>query len=303
MLINDLRMHDASNLYWLFPTELENDLWIGFHGTSSINENAIDAEGLYWKPTHWIKDDLESVLATYDTMGWAGDDPSGYAVLKGFSVDSDYRGSDRKPIFIGETAQRCILYGSRDFAGGETARALRGAIRDLEAFHTDPVARTRWRAKRWRNTISKVDMQYPPWIRTVVPERSTDEQLHEVVGIQKAAGVPDHGLNWPWQEDLGWLADVLNELASLREHAIKLENQHQYGVVYAIQFTSDDLPHVEWRGGNGLAVHMPIPTERLLAKALIPANAKIVPGDMRRAKRSMGDAGLVAEASKRTRSS
>jgi len=120
----------------VFPDKICDDLWIVYHGTSSIAEDDIDRTGFKWMPSIANRSEVENVVNIFDAMSWAGKSGGGYSVLKPFSLDHDFSLSDRKPIFFAESCYRAFLYATRDFAGGETARAMRLAITDLHEYLT-----------------------------------------------------------------------------------------------------------------------------------------------------------------------
>ena len=66
-------------------------------------------------------------------MNWAEFDLGGFGVLAAFTA-GDFGGEEKKPIFLAETDARAALFATVDFAGGETARAIRKAIDDLDRF-------------------------------------------------------------------------------------------------------------------------------------------------------------------------
>ncbi len=274
MLVVDLRSRTWSDTIQVFPDELLEDKWLGFHGTSSINEAAIEKEGIRWNVPPWSVEDLKRIAAIFRRMEWPGRDSGGYPVLKVFTLKSDYHGGHCKPIFIGETAERCVTFATRDFAGGETARALRRAFRDLSEFLAHEHIRKEWRATRWRNRLARLGTEYPEWIAKVRPIESTDEQLKALVQYQINAGVP--GQEMPWPEDLAWIEQQVRSLAGIAEHAAAMWQNHRYGVIYAIKFSEADLATLEDRTSMGIAVHSPIPVDRIMAKAIVPIDATIV---------------------------
>lgn len=128
----------------LFPPEIENDRWVLYHGTSSVAEQQIDAEGLIWKPATYSKADIDQLISIFESMGWVGTNAAGMAVLKPFTQAGDFGSEDKKPIyFYDDGLAAAPFYATRDCAGGETARAVRYAMADLDLFLEDEGVRNR----------------------------------------------------------------------------------------------------------------------------------------------------------------
>jgi len=142
----------------LFCSDIEDDPWIAFHGTTSSFERAIDSQGLVPQAALISKSEIKRVVKVFDAIHWAGRSTAGLAVLKPFSLQHDLAESELKPISFGEISYRASLFATRDFAGGESARALRYSLRDLEAFLSDSQLReSNLKRLRWGSTrISKV---------------------------------------------------------------------------------------------------------------------------------------------------
>ena len=125
----------------LFPSEICDDLWMVYHGTSSIFEQDIDKHGLCWRPNLASKAEVQSIVTIFEKMAWAGRHNGGLPVLKPFTLQHDLRTSTIKPIYLAESSLRALTFATYEFAGGETARALRFCLADLHQYLSSPALR------------------------------------------------------------------------------------------------------------------------------------------------------------------
>src|SRR3979411_3147298 len=74
--------------------------------------------------------EIANLVSIYRSINWYGRRAGGFAVLSTFTW---YRtiGLSVRPIYLSDNPERCLLYSTKDFAGGETARAIRLAVEDL----------------------------------------------------------------------------------------------------------------------------------------------------------------------------
>jgi hypothetical protein len=170
-------------------------------------------------------------------MNWCGNDLGGFGVLNSFTLLGDFRGSSVKPVYFREASRMTLLYTTRDFAGGETVRAARRAIRDLEKYLGDEAVREEHYQYQRRNCIRDVREGCipPPVIRV----------------------------------NLDWLAEQLRNLQAVRGRCAAPYENHAHGVVYAVRFLQRDLPDLEYCSSMGIRCKAPIPPERIVAKARI----------------------------------
>ena len=70
----------------IFPNELCLDDHVVFHGTSSVHESEIEADGFVWRERIISVVALQRLKAVYEAMGWRGDDSGGYVDLASFSL-------------------------------------------------------------------------------------------------------------------------------------------------------------------------------------------------------------------------
>src|SRR5688572_25036647 len=83
----------------LFPEPVGTDPWVAFHGTSGVNAERIEREGLVQGQVHVAHSELQAIADIYDWMMWHGVNNGGYAVLKPWSIDHDHR-HGTSPIFF-----------------------------------------------------------------------------------------------------------------------------------------------------------------------------------------------------------
>jgi len=126
----------------LFPPEIENDRWVLYHATSSVAEQQVDSEGLKWKSTTYSRSDIGQLVSIFQSMNWNGIHLAGMPVLVPFTQNGDFGSEDRKPIYFDIDGRAAApYYTTRDCAGGETARAVRYAMADLELYLEDESVR------------------------------------------------------------------------------------------------------------------------------------------------------------------
>ncbi len=242
MMIHEFDAELLNEKVQLFPDEIENNPWIVYHGTSSVYENEIDSIGFMWEPSLFTKDEISNVVDIYTIMDWAGNDQGGFVVLKGYSIDHDFSTGNTKPIYFGETSYRSLLYATKSFAGGETARALRKSIQDLENYLED-------------KNIRDADTNY----------RMLD--YNKLVSLNAQVGEP------PKEVDLLWLKNEVEKLQSLKEKCLEVYSAHEYGVIYAVKFDQEDIKNsddFEFNSCMGLKVFSKISPEKIVGKVHIP---------------------------------
>ena len=255
----------------LFPDEIENDLWIVYHGTSSFFEEDIERDGFQWKPTQITKKDVSNIVEIYTKIDWCGNDPGGFQVLKPYSLDHDFRKGDVKPIFFGETAYHSLLFSTHEFAGGETVRSLRKAIQDLEDYLTN---------QSIRDTAMKYKLvEYNDLVSKNIKARKAPEDV-----------------------DLSWLQTEVDKIQNVKEKCLELYNAYEYGVVYAIKFNKNDIKdqdNFEYDGSMGLKSFSRISSRKIVGKIHIPIDF-IYPelSDMRRIDTLLGD-GIIGKLDRR----
>jgi hypothetical protein len=143
-----------------------------------------------------------------------------------------------KPIFLAESSYRAMLFACSDFAGGETARAMRAAIADLRLYRDRPETREQHReyTAHEREELRQRNARLPPELQVV---------------------------------DLSWLDEQLASLGRIDAMLKDLRAKHRHGVVYAIRFGKGQT--FSAAGAMGLEIDH-VPLERMVAKVRVPAD-------------------------------
>jgi hypothetical protein len=240
---NDVRTFRGDELNaceTLFPPGIDGDPWVHYHATSSINEERINAEGLRWSPDACSAAEVQELVRVFRSMNWCGIHTGGYVALDAFSLCGDFQGNEAKPIYFREFSLRSLIYAQRDFAGGESSRAVRYAMRDLDKYLAEESVR----------------------------HEHYDYQRREAVNLASSGAVPHPVI----RVDLGWLQQQIERLEALRKRCDSFEQAHQYGVAYAVRFTPDDIPVLNYSSSMGLRCYRAIPCEQIVGKVRVLAD-------------------------------
>ncbi len=231
---------ELRNCDTLFSREIDQDPWVHYHATSSTNEGSIDLDGLNWSAAVCSAAEVLDLAVVYRSMNWCGRHTGGFVVLDSFSLTGDFQGRESKPIYFREYSLRPLLYARRDFAGGESARAVRYALRDLDEYLTD----------------------------ASVQAEHYDRQRQEALNCVLAGALPPRVV----RVNLKWLRQKVERFAQLRQRCEACENSHEYGVVYAVKFMPQDIPSLNYSDSMGLRCFMALPRKRLVAKVRVHAD-------------------------------
>jgi hypothetical protein len=202
---------------------LEDDTYL-FHGTSNLSEQNLD-KGIIISFSFLPLDTLHRIISIYEKMIWFGNHQGGFGVLKNYS-NRDHH-NNGKYFFLGETAHRCSLYASSDFAGGELVRSVYYCLNDLEEYLINPKFREKHKSDLVRD--------------------------YELYG--KVDGV-----------DLNWLESHVDSFKSILSDVASLRNSFKYGIIYCYKIEKEDYASLVHRNGMGILVKEPLPPERLKAK-------------------------------------
>lgn len=223
----------------LFPDTICDDPWILYHGTSSEAETQIENEGFFWAKNKISKSDIEMVVQIYRRMNWSGIDGGGFAVLEPFSLMHDFAEKSDKRIFFAETSCRALLYATHDFAGGETARALRKAIIDLERYQSSHgVREEHFNMLRYELKQTGAKGSHPP--------------------------VPDSD----------WLQSELKKIERIRQLCWEPYDSYRYGLVYAVKLCIKDCQGLTHHKSMGIIASEVISPDKIVAKIVIPPNVE-----------------------------
>lgn len=268
------------------PKDIANNPWIAYHGTSSTVESIIDQSGLAWQPNTYTREDVDHIVAIYDELDWLGLDGAGYQVLMPFSQGHDFDGRDKKAIYLANSAERALLFASQDFAGGETARAIRHALDDLSQYLHNPELRKIHREYRWRAMCKYINMacrnaQHPRSLVDLNRADVTDSDLLNTWQYLRSIH-PSPDVKPPWNSDLELLQNRLNDMKELHDRCNEFRDKHKHGVIYAINNDKDLLSRLEVSNCMGLLSHELIGRSRIAAKILLPIDMDPDTRDMQR---------------------
>lgn len=222
-------------------------MWIAYHGTSSVFEQDIDETGLQWDANTASKAEVKSVVDIFEKMSWAGNHQGGLSVLRAYSLNHDFANPDTKPIFLAESSVRALTFATHDFAGGETARALRFCFEDLHQYLLSPTLRQEHRSELWSRVTSLFGIPIPHELEILPHTGVRIEHFCALWVFFLANGVPLEALGaQPQQPDLGWLQTELTRHADLERRCVAAHAEHEFGVVYAVKFSESDLASLEY---------------------------------------------------------
>jgi hypothetical protein len=210
------------------PEELKLNDNLLFHGSSNISEKALDV-GQTVNHSFIKKETIEAIIKVYDAINWKGVHGGGYAVLNSFS-NTDWTADDNRSFFLGESLERCKLYASKDFAGGELIRSIWYSLLDLHKYTTDENLREEHKIY--------VELNY------VYTRKSYDVNLEKL------------------RIEVGSFDKLFNEVANLRK-------RYRYGLIYCYEIKPEDYPFLKNMGGMGIIAEREVFANRLICKVII----------------------------------
>lgn len=237
-----------------FPSEIADDPWVIFHGTSSRSAAGIEEHGFLPSVSNRYSKEILHIKSIYENMDWVGEDPGGFCVLSPYSAGFDLRmGDETGLLFFSDTFDSSLLYASSDFSGGEKVRAIRKSMSDLYRYLEHEELRERHMQSRRRNIESLTRLNAHP--KELAKIRSTPVDL-----------------SW-LEEQLGLVSAILSEVNSFTES--------QHSVVYALRMDHEDLPKFEHGGSMGICTRFPISLKKIVAKMIVPSDFNYYPGSTR----------------------
>jgi hypothetical protein len=219
----------------VFSKELEENGWVLFHGTSSVNAAAIEEGGFNPSAVSISAEVVQKILSLFEHMGWEGSSQTGRDILKLFS-EGDFRGTGTSPIYFAENAAGALLYATQACAGGEKMRGVRDAIADLECY------------------LDVRDVRQQHWA-----QMEEDHSYIVRVGCNPHAAEAKR----PRVVHLDWLRAELSGLSDLRAGVIDTFQRHTHGVVYALRVTTDDARSFQYDHG-GFTSDQTLPASRIV---------------------------------------
>jgi len=226
------------------PDWIKNDGIVVYHGTSSQFSRSIEDRG-FIPGNHnllpYKMDDVKKICSIYERFGWFGVSDGGwshYNTLKGYTTDSG-RYDVFKPISFAAAYEYARNYASNP--GGETVKAIIGAICDFERFSSDEQLRAD-HIKRQR--LNQSD------------EYFLDKKLKYEIFIENS-------------NDLPLLKSSLAELKNYEQSYLKIVNNHK-PVVYAIKTQEDRFDQTPNLLSIDLRLVKPISPMDIIAKIEFP---------------------------------
>ena len=238
--MNVMKLHAKelrSKVTW-FDATIERDPWIVYHGTSSANEETIDASGLQAGENTFAEAAVRA-CRFFESLDWEG--PSrkncGYSVLHAYSLHR-LSGQRDKPVFCALYPQRTQIYLWSDFCGGETAYALRKAIPAIREFASDEAAQERHFNQTYEKFAKNARSGLLPSERVIRPNKK-------------------------------WIRAQADFLGSVEKELNAMVERHAFGVLYALRLTPSDIVGAWYSWVDGLRIYKPIPATRIVAKLQI----------------------------------
>jgi hypothetical protein len=228
------------------PAALKQNDNLLFHGSSNISEQALDV-GQTINYSFIKKEAIEALINVYDAINWKGFHGGGYAVLNSFS-NTDWTVDGKRGFFLGEPLERCKLYASKDFAGGELIRSIWYSLLDLHHYIVDENIREEHK--------KYVELNY------VYTRKSYDVNLEKL------------------RLEIANFDSFFNEITTLRDN-------YKYGVIYCYEFKFEDYKFLEHRGGMGIIADQEAITDRLICKVLITEDDGLDFSDTTSARRTL----------------
>jgi hypothetical protein len=169
-------------------------------------------------------------------MNWQGSSGASLGVLTAFTWSRTMELAIR-PVYLSDYPEGCLLYSTKEFAGGETARAIRYAMQELSDYLTDDHVRQE--------------------------HYNIQQSEYKDLASKSAKTTPVIKVN------LDWLRAKLTALERLRYKATSLKDQYQCGVVYAVRLSTVDLPRLADGNLQGFQYFGTIPADRIAAKVRV----------------------------------
>ena len=236
-----------------FDEKLELDPEIAFHGTSNCFESTIDSGGLTPNRSMEWRGAIDRLVALFRELDWCGTSGASRAVLEPFSLNHDHGDQRGKPIYLAESSDRAVTFASKDFAGGENARALRHSFRDLRAFLDEPAIR--------------------------------EEHLDRITRNLRARGIPQsvafaQATKTLAAVDISKIRTELDALQHVEREVAHFEECHRYGLIYALRLAAKTM-ELEYHTSMGLKCFSVIDPRQIVSKrTVLPSEARRNRDDM-----------------------
>jgi hypothetical protein len=221
-----------------FPNSIANDPMILYHASTSCFEEKIEQEGLKVGRVHFELEELQSIANLFYRLGWMGK-PGSMTTLKPFSINHDNQRHNIKPIYLGRTSYEVVNYARYQNSGGEIAKAVRYCFQDLYEFLNNESLRNEHK--------SRIEKQ--------IYQAKIEGRVHES---------PKQSIT------LKELENSLVDLEHINQRAISLIENTEYGLVYAIKFSEDNIKDMLNHNWMGIKYFKDISPNQIVAKAIVP---------------------------------
>jgi len=248
----------VSSLDPYIPEHVQDDPWLMFHGSSNVFEDEVLSEGLSATGAKFSRQELLGVAKIFEALSWAGEHPGGYAVLRPFSFDHDSAHERGRPIYLAESALRAANFATADFSGGEICRALHYSFADIRRYIDDEGLRE----EHARKCEARPGMA-----------RLSRGELPSVDFVRQS----------------------LADLSEIRDKVAQIRSQYEYGVVYALRITVEDLSAFGYHPSMGIKCFRAIAPDEIQAMYPIPREYEASMQEQDEIRLAVGRVGIVNE--------
>ena len=222
----------TNNLIQQFPSNIINDGYILYHGTSSFCEDSINSEGLLVNHSRFTLDELRSIADLFNKLNWKGISGGSYAVLMPFSISHDFQKHDNKPVYLTPFVHQAYTYASLDFAGGEIAHTVRSCFKELWQYVLNPAVRE----------------QHLNYLASDVHGKGVNSIQINIVELRRS----------------------LEYLSPIFMRARELKEKYLYGLVYAIRFDEKDFIDLRYNSFMGVKCFKSINPKQVACVVKLP---------------------------------
>lgn len=256
-----------------FDGRFDADPWIAFHGTSSVNEQAIMADGLFAADQSYTRADLAALCAVFDALWWSGESTGGYAVLKNYS-NADYTRGDglAKPTHLAESSFRALRYAVPSFAGGEAARAVRLAFADLDRALASAAGIQAIRDAAFKRLRGGLQ---PPYPEGCAPDPGSPVEFRHLHAFWRwrLSREPQLETLRPRDVTSEWPRAELQSIRSRLAACFTAAEKWQHGLVYAVKLDEYFIPYLDYKPIHGLCCKTRISSDLIVAKSIITSKS------------------------------
>ena len=257
----------------IFSKEINQNKWVLYHGTSSINEESILSEGLVRPSIE--KDVVENIVSIYESSGLQRlsnhDFPElntddAYLHLKSFTLEVDFEGGrTMKPIYFSELPCYAFTYTASRYAGGETISAINCCIEILQRYCSNESYREFILQRIWRQMRKTYGYMLPSNVRHLDSQKIREEDIANAYdSIVEQIG------NVPLPRSILTLNEIRTQVDEYKSSVMKYIEAisgHEYGIILAVEFNEEDLDNFLFRDSgldHGFGYMGNIPVEQII---------------------------------------